>query len=67
MRLAEFRLIDKTKGALTWSIIERIQRVIEEMPKNSMNYFSSTIAQNKTKSIVIDMNISNRELIITKI
>lgn len=67
MRLAEFKLIDKTGGALTWRIVERIQRVIEGMPKNSMNYFSSTVAQTKANSIVVDMDIPHKELVISKI
>jgi hypothetical protein len=66
MKLAEFKLIDKTEGALTWRIVERIQRIVEEMPKNSMNYFSSTVSQNHTNSIVIDMNIPKREIAINK-
>lgn len=64
MRLAEFKLIDRTEGALTWKIVERMQRTLESIPKNSMNYFSSTIAQNQNNSIVIDMNIPKREITI---
>ena len=66
MRLAEFKLIDKTGGALTWRIVERIQKMVEQMPKNSMNYFSSTVAQTKSNSIVVDLDIQNRELTINK-
>lgn len=67
MRLPEFKLIDKTSGALTWSIIERLQRMVEELPKNSIKYLSSTVAQSKNSSIVIDMDISKKELIISRI
>jgi hypothetical protein len=66
MRLADFKLIDKTEGALTWRIVERIQRIVEEMPKSSMSYFSSTVSQNRTNAIVIDMDISKREISINK-
>ncbi|NVM29333.1 MAG: hypothetical protein HWN65_10880 [Candidatus Helarchaeota archaeon] len=64
MRLAEFKLIDKTQGSLTWKIIERMQKTLESIPKNTMNYFSSTIARNQSNSIVIDMNIPKREITI---
>ena len=62
MRLAEFKLIDQTKGALTWRVIERIQRTLEALPKNSMNYFSSTVAQNHVNSITVDMDLQNKEI-----
>ncbi len=64
MRLAEFKLVDYTQGALTWRIVERIQRTIETMPGNSIKYFSSTIVQKPDYSIVVDMNIPNREITI---
>ena len=64
MRLAEFKLVDYTKGALTWKIIERVQRTLETVPKNSISHFSSTIAQNCNGSIVVDMNIAQREITI---
>ncbi|MHA1266414.1 MAG: hypothetical protein ACTSRS_14365 [Candidatus Helarchaeota archaeon] len=64
MRLADFKLIDKTQGALTWKIVERIQKTLEGLPKNSMHYFSSTIAHNPGHTIVVDMNILNREIVI---
>ncbi len=65
MRLAEFKLIDKTRGALTWKIIERMQNTLESISnKNSMNYFSSIIARNQTNLITIDMNIAKREITI---
>jgi len=66
MRLAEFKLIDKTGGALNWKIVERIQQMVEQMPKNSMNYLSSTVAQTKFSAIVVDLDIKNRELTINK-
>lgn len=62
MHLAEFKLLDRTQGALTWKIVERIQKTLESMPQNSMKYFSSTIARNSDHSIVIDMNIPEREI-----
>ena len=66
MRLADFKLIDKTEGALTWHIVERIQRLVEEMPKNPMNYFSSTVSQNRTSAIVVDLDVPKREILINK-
>ncbi|MHA1652197.1 MAG: hypothetical protein ACTSYB_18600 [Candidatus Helarchaeota archaeon] len=62
MRLAEFKLVDQTNGRLTWKIIERIQRTLEAMPKNSIKYFSSTIAQSQNSAIVVNMNIPEREI-----
>ena len=64
MRLAEFKLIDKTQGRLTWKIVERMQKTLESIPNNSMKYFSSTIANNHNRSVVIDMNIPKREIVI---
>ncbi|MDD1776715.1 MAG: hypothetical protein LUQ65_00995 [Candidatus Helarchaeota archaeon] len=66
MRLADFKLIDKTEGALTWRIVERIQKVVEEMPKNPMNYFSSIVSQSRTNSIVIDLDVVKKEISINK-
>ena len=62
MRLAEFKLKDYTEGALTWKIVERIQQTLDTIPKNSMKYFSSTIAKSQGNSIVIDVNVPNQEL-----
>ncbi len=64
MRLADFKLVDRTQGSLTWKIVERMQKTIESIPNNSMNYFSSTIMQNQNNSLVIDMNIPKREIVI---
>ena len=64
MRLAEFKLIDRTEGALTWKLVERMQRTLESVPKNSMNYFSSIIAKNQNNSIMIDINVPKREIIV---
>ena len=62
MKLAEFKLIDRTQGALTWKIVERIQKTVEEFPDNQMKYFSSMVAKNQGQSVVIDMNVPNREI-----
>ncbi|MFX1293827.1 MAG: hypothetical protein ACFFD2_03055 [Promethearchaeota archaeon] len=64
MRLADFKLIDHTHGILSWKIIERIQKTLESIPKNSIKYFSSTIKQNRNLSIVVDMDIPKREITI---
>lgn len=64
MRLAEFKLIDKTQGRLTWKIVERMQKTLESIPNKSMKYFSSTIANNQNRSVVIDMNIPKREIVV---
>ncbi|MHA1357356.1 MAG: hypothetical protein ACTSQI_02930 [Candidatus Helarchaeota archaeon] len=64
MRLAEFKLNDQTKGALTWKVIERIQRTLNALPKNSMKYFSSTVARNQTTSVIVDMDLQNKEITI---
>ena len=64
MKLAEFKLIDYTQGVLTWKLIERIQKTLQSIPQNSLNYFSSTIAQNQSNAVVIDMNLPKREITI---
>jgi hypothetical protein len=64
MRLAEFKLIDKTQGALTWKIVERIQDTLDGLGRNSMQYFSSMISRNAANKIIVDMNIPQREITI---
>ena len=66
MKMAEFKLIDHTNGALTWRIVDRIQKTLQDMPKNTLHYFSSTVAQNQGNAIVIDMNVPKREIIISQ-
>lgn len=64
MRLAEFKLIDKTKGRLTWQIVERMQKTLESIPNNSMKFFSSVIAHNQNGTIIIDMDVPKREIVL---
>ncbi|HUY00921.1 MAG TPA: hypothetical protein VMV49_15270 [Candidatus Deferrimicrobium sp.] len=66
MRLADFKFIDRTQGALTWRIVERIQRLVEETQENQIRSFSSMIAHNQYNSISVDMNLRNREIIVNK-
>jgi hypothetical protein len=66
MRLADFKLIDRTQGALTWKIVERIQRLVEDTQNNQVRYFSSIVAHTQQNSIIVDMNLQNKEIIINK-